>query len=468
MSSKKNLSILQMFYSLNLRLFFTLVLVSLIPLVYKTIRIHFLGDYPSDWGVNIASQVAWLNVLYEVIQEALILPVFYVLGQAVHDKRDFDNRIKTGFVSVFGVFFVFSVLVILFVKPLLFLMDQKASLIQSSALYIRLESVAILISVLYKFILFVFILRDEKTQLLWLLVLQTVLSVFCDTVFVSQQAFSLGLGVNGIAVTNIIVNTILLGVSVHLLLKDNVMSLQLKGMNFDWQKEWFKVGSFSGLESLIRNVAFLVMILRMVNVISEQGNFWVANSFIWGWLLLPVLALGELIKRNTGEAPDKTRELLPAYLFLTGCMVIFWVISIPAWKPFLVHVMNVNEPDKIYSVILISIGFYVAFAFNNVIDSIFYGLGRTDLMLVQSVVINSIYYGGAYIAYTLGYFQPTLNSIAILFGGGIAMDSIITFGMYLYLEKNGSLYQTQLEVLALGDDSLGYEKGSRLGIRHVR
>ena len=123
-----------------------------------------------------------------------------------------------------------------------------------------------------------------------------------------------------------------------------------------------------------------------------------------------------------------------------------WVITIPVWKPFLVHVMNVNEPDKIYSVILISLGFYVAFAFNNVIDSIFYGLGRTDLMLVQSVVINSVYYGGTYVAYLAGYFQPTLTGIAVLFGGGIAIDSIITFGMYIYLETKRLLYPLIKEV----------------------
>ena len=45
----------------------------------------------------------------------------------------------------------------------------------------------------------------------------------------------------------------------------------------------------------------MLMIVRMVNVVGEQGTFWVANNFIWGWLLLPVLQLGELIKSDCGE-----------------------------------------------------------------------------------------------------------------------------------------------------------------------
>ena len=60
-------------------------------------------------------------------------------------------------------------------------------------------------------------------------------------------------------------------------------------------------GGISGLESLVRNLAFMLMIVRMVNVVGEQGTFWVANNFIWGWLLLPVLQLGELIKADVGE-----------------------------------------------------------------------------------------------------------------------------------------------------------------------
>lgn len=30
------------------------------------------------------------------------------------------------------------------------------------------------------------------------------------------------------------------------------------------------------------------MISRMVNVVGEQGTYWVANNFIWSWLLLPI------------------------------------------------------------------------------------------------------------------------------------------------------------------------------------
>ena len=59
----------------------------------------------------------------------------------------------------------------------------------------------------------------------------------------------------------------------------------------------FRKAVISGLESLVRNLAFMLMIVRMVNVVGEQGTFWVANNFIWGWLLYRLLQLVNLLKQ---------------------------------------------------------------------------------------------------------------------------------------------------------------------------
>ena len=73
-------------------------------------------------------------------------------------------------------------------------------------------------------------------------------------------------------------------------------------------KEFFEIGGISGLESFVRNLAYMVMISRMVNVVGEQGTYWVANNFIWGWLLLPVIQLGELIKEETAENIENVKK----------------------------------------------------------------------------------------------------------------------------------------------------------------
>ncbi|QLY39410.1 hypothetical protein HF295_00460 [Hujiaoplasma nucleasis] len=69
------------------------------------------------------------------------------------------------------------------------------------------------------------------------------------------------------------------------------------------------------LESLLRNLAFSLMIIRMVNLVSKLGNYCIANNFIWSWLLLPGLALADLVKQEKSENKDNIRTKTFRYLF---------------------------------------------------------------------------------------------------------------------------------------------------------
>ena len=53
---------------------FRLVL-GLCPTVYTTVRVFFLGQLPGDWSFSIAGQLSWVNLLYEVVSEAILRAV---------------------------------------------------------------------------------------------------------------------------------------------------------------------------------------------------------------------------------------------------------------------------------------------------------------------------------------------------------------------------------------------------------
>ena len=101
----------------------------------------------------------------------------------------------------------------------------------------------------------------------------------------------------------------------------------------------------------------------------------------------------------------------------------------------MLHVLAFDEVDKLFELVLLLIGFYVFYAFQNVFDSTFYGLGKTNYMLFESVVTNAVYYGAAFILYITGVWTPSLIGIALLFGIGNLFDSIISFVAYVYLIK---------------------------------
>ncbi len=176
-----------------------------------------------------------------------------------------------------------------------------------------------------------------------ILAVQTALSVLLDVVLVSNLSVSAKLGVNGIACTNIIVNGTIFVIAIVLLHREKIPVFAKEKLRFGWLKEWFRVGKFSGLESLLRNAVFMLMVVRMVNLVAEQGNYWLANSFIWNWLLLPALALADLVKKEIGESKENIRTKTFGYLVLTSIFAAVWLLGIPLWKPFLQYVMNVTE-----------------------------------------------------------------------------------------------------------------------------
>lgn len=422
--------------TVNYRMWIAILATMLLPTVYQTVRFFFLGDMPSDSGINIASQMQWVNLFYEVIQEALILPLFFILGKSLSNKKEFANKVKTGLVVTAGVYSLVSIIIISCARPLVLVMAQEDALVDETVTYVRLETVAALFSTLWKFMSLVLITIKKDKYLYLILGIQMLFSILFDTFLISNLNCSAKLGVNGIAITNIVVNALLIIVSIFILMHEKINLFEKTKWYFGWLKDWFQVGKYSGLESFLRNLAFMVMVVRMTNIVAEQGNYWLANGFIWNWLLLPGLALADLVKKEIGENKANIQTKTFGYLVLVGIFACFWLISIPFWKPFLQYVMNIKEYNIVYQIVLIETGFYITFLFNSCIfDSTFYGLGKTNYMLIQSICIDGFYYGIMFILYSTGVFKPTLLGIALMFGIGMILDFIPTMILYIRMLK---------------------------------
>ena len=434
------------FKNINHKLFIALLVMGLVPTIYTTLRVFWLGNLPGDWSYSIAGQLSWINLIYEVINEAIILPLFYFVGKVLLDKKELTNRMKTGLLLTLGIYILLSVFIITCADPLLKVMAADPSIIDASATYIRIEAVANLFGILFQFAL-VGLVTLGKDNLVYILTgIKLILCVVLDLFLVSTLPVSANLGVNGIGLTNIIVNLLLFVATLLLLARNGVNIISKEKMDFKWAKEFARVGGISGAESFVRNLAYMVMIARMVNVVNEQGTYWVANNFIWGWMLLPILQLGELIKQETSTSKDAVKNNTLGYFAITALSVLAWCTLIPAYKPFMQYVLNFDEVDKLFELVMVLFGFYVLFAIQNVFDATFYGLGKTHYMLFESIVTNSLYYGLAFILYVAGVWEPTLIGIALLFGIGNAFDTIVSFGAYWFLLKKNSINILNVEL----------------------
>ena len=423
------------FKKINHKLFLALLVMGLVPTIYTTVRVFWMGNMPGDWSYSIAGQLSWINLIYEVINEAIILPLFYFIGKVISDKKDLTNRIKTGLLISLGIYFLLSIVMLTCTEPLLRAMATDPSIIEASATYIRIEAIANIFGILFSFAS-IGLIALGKDKLVYILTgVKLVLCLTFDTFLVSTLKCSANLGVNGIGISNIIVNFLLFAITMFFLYKNGVNIFNKEKMDFKWAKEFARVGGISGAESFVRNLAYMVMIARMVNVVGEQGTYWMANNFIWGWMLLPIIQLGELIKQETSTNENAVKNNTLGYFAITAITILAWCVLIPLYKPFMKYVLNYGDVDKLFQLVMVLFGFYVLYAIQNIFDCTFYGLGKTHYMLFESVVTNSIYYGIAFILWKAKVWTPSLIGIALLFGIGNAFDTIVSLGAYWFLLK---------------------------------
>ncbi|UAY77523.1 hypothetical protein K7G90_001784 [Pasteurella canis] len=424
----------------DFKLWFTFLLIILIPSLQNIIRLHFIGDMPNEWGFNIASQIQWLNILYEILKEGILLPLFFMLYQA---KRKgyltLRNSALSGLYVVFLFHCILSLCIFFFANELLSFAKQTKELIAQTSTYIKIESVAILFSISLEYLIIYLAVSNKIKEIFKLFLFKSILLFFSDLFIISQNDYSLKLGVNGIAISNLIINILL---SIYIISKINFHELIINKeftFNKNWIKSWFKLGFFSGAESLVRNAVFFIMILSMMNEIGEQGNYWVANSIIWGILLAPSLALSEVVKRDIAESVENIKIKTHSYIMLTLLFSIFWILTLPFLDLIMPLILG-NKNNIVIDLIILQTIFYLCFMFNNsIFDATIYGLGITKYIFYQSIFVNIGYYGAIFILYKTEVIVMSLYSISMIFGFGMLIDLFPTLYFYIKALKQNNI-----------------------------
>lgn len=126
---------------------------------------------------------------------------------------------------------------------------------------------------------------------------------------------------------------------------------------------------------------------------------------------------------------------LKTYHFVMLGLVVLWALSYPGWEWFVTRVINAPEPAKVLWLVQISLGFYMVFAFNNLLDAVFHAMGRFHYIVWQSVIINFVYYGAVALLWYTGVYVPTVTSIALIFAASTALDYIPTYLQWRYYKR---------------------------------
>ena len=412
------------FKTFDLKMYLALCLLALVPAVYQTVITKLITSFASPGSLDIIGQMEWFDLIDETICAFLIVPMYSVLSKAY--KRENFNKVvfKLGIIIV-GLYAIFNVAVFFVGIHMVSFMNPGEIDIAAAYRYLSLETVAFMIGIVFSYVSVVFLVIDKPKYMYAFLVAKILLSLLSDLALVPSM------GVDGIAVGNIIANTIMGALGVLLLIYEKQLKPSKYGKeDIEYFKDWGRIGLFAGGQQFLDNIVYALMIARMVNAVSESGNYWVSNNFIWGWLLIPVTCLVEIIRKDAGVDGYNGLRQKNYYSIVTFALII-WFALIPTYQWFFGTVEGISNPEVIFMIVIKNLGFYVAYAFSQIPDAIFVGLGKTKYNAINSLICNIVYYGIWFILYKTGVVVMSMDMIIVMFGVG----NVVHWAVSLIEEK---------------------------------
>ena len=400
------------------KMYLALCLLALVPAIYQTVVTKLITVHANPGALDIVGQMEWFDLIDETICAFLIVPMYSVLSKA-HKREDFNKVVFKLGAIVIGLYALFSLGTFFYGIHLVSYMNPAEIDISAAYRYLSLETIAFMIGIIFSYASVVFLVIDKSRYMYAFLASKILLALLSDFALIP------GMGIDGIAVSNIIANSVMGALAITML----VLIKQLRPGKFDKDdiphlKDWGRIGLFAGGQQFLDNIIYALMIVRMVNAVSESGNYWVANNFIWGWLLIPITCLAEIIRKDAGSDGYKLKQL--NYYSIVVFTIIVWFSLIPTYNWFFGTVEGLGNPTRIFEIVLKNLGFYIAFALSQIPDAIFVGMGKTKYNAINSLICNIGYYGLWFILYQTNVVIMSMNMIIVMFGVGNIVHWIVS------------------------------------------
>lgn len=389
----------------DLKNLISLILWTMMPSVYLLIRMNIVSVNQVD--MNILGQMEWFDLIDEIIATAFITPLYYLLKDKEPQKNGFS------FVVSFGIYFLFTIVLSMYIGSISAFMSAEYA-----ERYLLMQSVSMLIAFIGTFVILLFLIYERYDFIIILTVTKLLALSFCDYLLIPVFKDL------GAAYSEIVVNTLIAFLSLFLIWKKKYVSFAV--CNKAFLLSWLRIGSFSGLQIFLDNFIYAVIVCRMVNAVSESGNYWVANNFIWGWLLVPVTCLVQMIQKNALE--KITFHNVWKYVL---AVLVVWGITTPFWGDFIHHIMAGGNYKNILNILCLLVPYYMCYITAAVIDAWFVSKGKTSYLFINSVIVNILYYGVMYALFQAGIFTLNINFIVHLFGLGMLVHMLVSAALYV-------------------------------------
>ena len=388
----------------DLKLLISLMVWMIIPSLYMLIRMNIVSINRVD--INILGQTEWFDLIDEVITTTLIVPLYALLSK---ENSKYKNGIA--FLTSFIIYLLFTLIIVFHITRITSFMNAEYA-----KEYLLLQSISLIFSFVLTFVVLLLTISSNHKFVWVLIIVKVILLSICDYIFISRFKDI------GAAYSEILVNVLLVIFSIaHIVSKGYI---GFKRVELSFFNEWFQIGKFAGIQIFLDNFIYAIMIVKMVNAVNEAGNYWVANNFIWGWLLVPVICFSELIKKNNLASISFKNTW--KYSLMIVCL---WLITMPFWDGFINKAMAVDS-NQIMPIVMKSMPFYLTYIVSAFIDAWFISKGKTIYNMIISLIVNIVYYGIVFVLFKNGIFTINMNFIIYMFGVGMVAHMVLSIIIY--------------------------------------
>lgn len=420
------------------RLFLGILLFIGLPNIYQLYRVSLIGnEIPDPGSLAVVSQWQFVGLVIEVFQEATVLAIFFFLGSQIRKGTDIQmDRAKSVLTFIFLGSIAFSLGVFVFRDAFVTLIGTSPDIQAQTKAFLGISIFSIPFTLLAAAIIVLFESLGLRRLVFLMALFNVALRFVLDSVLFGGYAFSQDAGVLGVGWATLLASMGLFGIGMVLLLwtRSIPSGFFTTLPSFAGMREYLRVGLGSGADSLIRNVFYFFMIIRIVNTIGSEeiGGYYLAVQILWSFMLVPVLALADSAKAlvaNVSDDRQKVKSLWYASMLITAMVMVAWVALFPVF-PAAAGALSDDAETVRWAITAFGILFvpYVLLSFNLVTDSVFYGVGKTKYLAYQSLLTNGTVYVLAFLLYVLDVWTPTFEGVMTLFALGIVIDSFLTIG----------------------------------------
>lgn len=408
----------------NIKFYLSLLFFAFVPTIYELIKIRFAGT--NSLNLTILGNIEWFDLINETLIAFLITPMYFIINKYYKNKIKV-NKESSDELFIFGaiittVYTLFSIVVYFGVRYFATPMNLTVDTVK----YLQFETIAFVFGIIFAYCYVIFVNINSYKTIYILLLTKILLLTISDFIFVPMFK------INGIGFSNMLVNLILSAVSLYILFLNKYLSIPRESIDIKEKLSRFmKIGLMQGCSIFIDNVVYIFFICKIVNMYAYQKEYWIANSFIWGYLLIPAIILSEIIKRDTFENKFNIRK----YYLFNICLIVFWFITYPTWELFMSNVMLIENTAKVMELLKVLMPFYVAYLFCNVIDSYFIRKGQNYILLKISFYVNCIYYGFIYILKWAHLITIDITALMIIYGMGMIIHMMFDFVYFYKIDK---------------------------------